>query len=220
MRKRNTMAFTLIELLVVVAIIAMLVGILLPALGRARAAGKRTKCQANLHSIGQGIRAYMDENHGYYPPMCGIKEQEQELAPTNPRLSMWPLLKNFVGNQKEVFHCPSDKIMELLEAKKTAPETIVPTHGETTYFEWQETSYEPLQGLSTNSSSGEWKVSQENRFQSAILAAIVKLGFADPDDLTHVVIIHDFESFHGAAKAPGARMALYADFHVDSMTDK
>ncbi len=50
--------FTLIELLVVVAIIAVLVSILLPALGRAREAGFATQCRANLHQFGLGIAQY------------------------------------------------------------------------------------------------------------------------------------------------------------------
>jgi prepilin-type N-terminal cleavage/methylation domain-containing protein len=54
-------AFTLIELLVVVSVIALLMGLLLPALGKARENSRRVKCLVNLHSIGQGLQMYLDQ---------------------------------------------------------------------------------------------------------------------------------------------------------------
>jgi prepilin-type N-terminal cleavage/methylation domain-containing protein len=66
--RRTRQAFTLVELLVVIGIIAVLLGILLPALGRAREAGNTIKCAANLRSIGQGIAIYLAEYKGHFPP--------------------------------------------------------------------------------------------------------------------------------------------------------
>jgi prepilin-type N-terminal cleavage/methylation domain-containing protein/prepilin-type processing-associated H-X9-DG protein len=59
-------AFTLIELLVVVAIIAVLIAILLPSLGRAKANALMTKCGAQLRGWGQAVQTYTMENDGWF----------------------------------------------------------------------------------------------------------------------------------------------------------
>jgi prepilin-type N-terminal cleavage/methylation domain-containing protein len=63
--------FTLIELLVVVAIIAVLIAILLPSLGKAKDNAKKTKCLANLNALTKGAVAYSAEWDNSLPPQRG-----------------------------------------------------------------------------------------------------------------------------------------------------
>ena len=122
MRSRHTRGFTLVELLVVIGIIAVLVGILLPALNRAREQARQIKCAANLRSIAAGFASYLAENRQTYPQSSyyvGTKiagTSQQPNTPVNGYLHWSALI--YRGNWAdrnvyqstsgwEMFQCPS-----------------------------------------------------------------------------------------------------------------
>ncbi len=80
-RKSRSVGFTLIELLVVIAIIAVLIGMLLPALGKARKSARQTISLSNVRSIGQSAAAYQNDQKGLLPLS---PTWQSRFGPTNP----------------------------------------------------------------------------------------------------------------------------------------
>ena len=104
--KRN--GFTLIELLVVVAIIAVLVAMLLPALGGARRAAKKTVCQSNLRQLGLATTAYRLDNHDFFPSALDNDSWRwmQQIAPYLGRKSSDV---RYIQDEGWVATCPEKK---------------------------------------------------------------------------------------------------------------
>jgi prepilin-type N-terminal cleavage/methylation domain-containing protein/prepilin-type processing-associated H-X9-DG protein len=103
-------AFTLVELLVVIAIIAVLAGLLLPALVRARESARRTQCLSQLRQVSLGIRLYADENGDEFPRSQhsafahGQATWGRAIAPQlGSTDAKW---LNLLGG---LYHCPTDQ---------------------------------------------------------------------------------------------------------------
>ena len=127
MHKRR--AFTLVELLVVIAIIGVLLGLLLPAVAKARAGAGRARCAAQLHDVGHMLQMYFGENRNTLPK---VNMMPSLRPPLNSYPSLVQLLAPYHRGDTRVFQCPADRITH--PAKDAPP-------GFETYFAREQSSY-------------------------------------------------------------------------------
>src|ERR1041385_8101217 len=105
-RKSGIGAFTLIELLVVIAIIAILAGLLLPALAAAKKKAQQTTCLSNLKQAGLGMRMYLNEFNNRFPWEIAIAKGGSAGAVN--AYEHWNTISNELVAAK-VWVCPADR---------------------------------------------------------------------------------------------------------------
>ena len=107
-RRRHRRAFTLIELLVVIGVIAVLIGILIPAVSRARESGRRTLCASQLRQIGIGLHRYLNEFNALPARYDGLEWCNPHVMrfQNNPS-DVSELMTKHIG-PPTVFYCPEN----------------------------------------------------------------------------------------------------------------
>ncbi len=118
-KARAAFAFTLIELLVVIAIIAILAGMLLPALGAAKAKGEAIKCLNNLRQLGTAAKLYAGDFNNGFPPRADANR--------------WPTQLKRYYVALEILQCPTE-VKQRPKNQQRNPPNVQPDNAVRSYI--------------------------------------------------------------------------------------
>ncbi len=152
----QTGGFTLIELLVVIAIIALLIGVLLPALGASRRVARRMQCMTKMQSVGRAMTMYTADQDECYPPSLHSFSVANPVAAWDVQLGPYlgyssfarkPLSINIFSSPELLqlrathYRCPEDE-RDVQEPAYAPPNSHL-SFGKNVYFELSPTASDP-----------------------------------------------------------------------------
>ncbi len=187
-------AFTLIELLVSIAILALLIAILTPALGSARTQAKRAVCASNLRQIGVALRTYLNDHNDRFPHASFMPSMGPFPLGTERPIYIADVFKPDLDDIA-VFRCPND----VADDARAAP------NAGRSYFDSERSSYQYRDERFTllgGRTLAEVRTIMQRRLEDNPV----------PDNT--VWIMRDYNNFHAVGGQAGARRYLYVDGHV------
>ena len=133
---RRRLSFTLVELLVVIAIIATLTGLLLPALKKAKDAGKKICCVNNLKQLGAASAMYQDDWDGYFPG--GMQSGGVFISNLEPYTNIRSMASYYSNDLKDVkiYWCPSDTYRANIVSTYPSAYLCLYSYGLNAYTSW------------------------------------------------------------------------------------
>jgi prepilin-type N-terminal cleavage/methylation domain-containing protein/prepilin-type processing-associated H-X9-DG protein len=219
--KLHNKGFTLVELLVVISVIVLLLGMLMPALNKARQISKRAACKGNLHSIAEALQMYLNDNRNTLPP-AGHDPYDMTNI-TNETYTGRPPVVCFLGNYITV---PSNQIAQVYaQPPKRAYAKVLSCPADRNmssgtqyygmalfFYKDQSSSFRYDPDYQRNSIQGQSLNTSRRQFRSSVKAK-------------DAAIMADYDSFHGnkpvevdyyadASSTLGSYNYLYADCHV------